>query len=733
MRDEVPAAVPLLIFSVALAAAPHLHRASLASAGLIAVAALLIRRPRIAATFALAAVGTLIGWTDHVQLSEERRAIVRLDRDRFVTIEAPIERDWNVRPHYSALRSSTFRAGTIEVDAPLTIYARFSPPPIVMESVVQAEGHLRDDGRGGYSLSVKSARLLSYQGDLPRWSPAAWNRAIANRLRRHAAARPHDIAMIEALLLGRGERLSDEAKEDFRRGGTYHLLVFSGLQISLAGAAIALILRWIGAPRAADWSLLLFSLLAPAFIGHEASVSRASSVIALFAFSRIIRRPTSPENLWCVAAIARLAVVPRDLFDPAFHLTYAGAAALLFIGAPLARTRLRWLAYAIAAEIAIVPLTLYHFHQYAAGGSLATVVMTPVIFVMLLLGACFAATEWTVLLDLVSALNAICTAINAVASGGSGFFTAPPSWAMTFAATGAVAAIGLLRGAARTGVVIAILLFPLSVAALHFRAHAEVAAPQLTMLDVGQGEAILVRSRDRTLLVDGGGRHGDVRFGETVLLPHLLDRGVRRIDVALLTHAHPDHCVGVAAAVRHLDVGELWISPRRFRDACAHLLLEAAQERATPIRLLRGDERLRLGEIEGRVLFAGRRYRRAPENNHSVVLALNMGGRSALLTGDIERDAERDLADRVGISDLLKIPHHGSRTSSSPVLLDATQPRVALISCGRNNVFGHPHPAVLADLRKRQVHVARTDVHGTLDVVFRTQFIEVRRQIDTPR
>ena len=732
MRDEVPAALPLLVFAVALAAAPYFVGARLAGAGMLAVAILVIDRPRLAATCATAAIAILIGFHDHVRSSGQRQAIAALDRDRFITIEAPIERDWSVRPHYSALRCSSFRAGTIDVDAPLSMYVRFTPPPIDMQSFVRAEGHLRDDGRGGYTLSVKSARLLSYHGALSAWSPAAWNRAIANRLRDHAASRPRDIAMIEALLLGRGERLSEQEKEDFRRGGTYHLLVFSGLQISLAGAAIAFLLRWIGAPRAADWSLLLFSLLAPAFIGPEASVSRASSVIALFAASRIIRRPTSPANLWCVAAIARLAFVPRDLFDPAFHLTYAGAGALLFIGAPLARTRLRWMAYAIAAEIAIVPLTLYHFHQYAVGGSLATVLMTPVVFVMLLLGALFSATEAIVILDLISALNGICTVINGIAANGSGFFTAPPAWAMSAAAGAAVAAIGLLRGARRTAAVIVILLVPLCVAVAGFRARAHVTEPQLTMLDVGQGEAILVRSRDRTMLVDGGGRHGDVRFGETVLLPLLLERGVRKIDIAILTHAHPDHCIGLAAAVRHFEVAELWISPRRFRGTCAHALLEAAEERATPIRILRGDELLRVGDIDGRVLFAGRRYRRAPENNHSVVLALTVGGRSVLLTGDIERDAERDLADRIGKTDVLKIPHHGSRTSSSPSLLDATTPRIALVSCGRDNVFGHPHPAVLAELERRRARVWRTDVHGTIDVVFRERFVELRREIDTP-
>jgi competence protein ComEC len=716
VRDDVPAALPLIAVAAALAAAPALVHPYPTAAGLAVVALLVLRKPRLAAATALLAAAVMAGTRHHQMLAMQSRELAALDRDLFVTVEAPIERDWAPRPHYTVLRASRFRAGSRAVDAPLSIYVRFSPPPIGMEAVVRAEGHLKPDRRGGYAMSVKSPRLLSYAGRLSPWSPAAWNRAIANRLRKHAAARPSEIAMIEALLLGRGERLSEQTREDFRRGGTYHLLVFSGLQISLAGAAIALLLRWSGAPRAADYSLLLFSLLAPAFIGHEASVSRASTVIALFALSRIAHRPTSPENLWCVAAITRLLLVPSELYDPAFHLTYAGAGALLFIGLPLARTRLRWLAYVIGAELAIVPFTLFHFHQYALGGSLATVVMTPLVFLMLILGAGFAATELTPILDLIAAFNALCTVVNGVAAAGSGFFTAPPPVSIAAAAAGAVLALAWLRGGPRTASLILVLAMPSLAAIVVAHGRARVAVPQLVMLDVGQGEAILIRSGAGNVLVDGGGRHGDARFGESVLLPQLLERGARRIDVALLTHAHPDHCVGLAAAVRHLQVGELWVSPRRFRGDCARLLLEAAQSRATPVRIIRGGETISLGDVEGRTIVAAGRYRRAPENNHSVLLLLRANRRSVLLTGDIEKDAERDLTGVIPHAEILKIPHHGSRTSTSAPLLDAVRPRLALVSCGRDNVFGHPHPAVLHELNRRGVRVWRTDRDGSITV-----------------
>ena len=730
MRDDIPAALPLIFFATALAVAPLIVHPQATLAGFLCLAVLLTLRGamRAALLAVIASAGLTIGETDHARRIAEQKAMAAFGSERFVGVIAPIEGDWSQRLHVHVLRSSRFLANGLMVDAPLAIYARFEPPRVQMEATVRAEGHLRPDRRGGYTMSLKSPRLLRYDGMLSHLSPRSWNRVLANRLREHAPSRPGEIAMIEALLLGRGERLAEQTKEDFKRGGTYHLLVFSGLQISVAAGVIAMLLRWIGAARAADWSLLAFSLIAPAFIGNEASVSRASTAIALYAISRIAKRPTTFENLWCIAAMMRLALEPADLFEPAFHLTYAGAGALLFIGRPLSASPLRFAAYAIAAEIAIAPFTLFHFHQYALGGSLTTIAMTPVVFVMLLAGGLFSATEMPLLLDLIAFLNMVCTAMNRAASPASGFFAAPSAISIVMGVTTAAAALALLRGRARTSAVVVALLIPALTAIVTFHRRSNVHNPMFVALDVGQGDALLLRSGSNAILVDGGGRRDDARFGESVLLPLLLDRGVRELDTVILSHAHPDHCGGLAAAIRHLTVREVWISPRRFRGECAQLVLDAVRSRAVPIRILRGGESFDLGGLAATVTILRSRFRRAPENNNSVIVAAQAGERTILLTGDIERDAERELAGRIGSADVLKIPHHGSRTSTSDLLLDAVRPRIAVLSCGRDNFFGHPHPSVVAELRRRRIRLWRTDLSGTVEMTFRIGSLEVRTE-----
>lgn len=695
-NDETPAALPLICYACALAWGAALVSPRLAAVGILCIGLL---RPRWFVTALMIACGLFVALAP--------RPPATFEADRFTTIEAPLDRDWSRRGSSAVLRVASFRAAGVTHHRELLIYTHSSPPPIALSAFVRAEGFVRPDERGELVMTVKSSRLISYHGTLHWWQPSRWNRALAMRLARYARTWPEEVALAQALALGRGERLDADTREEFRRGGTYHLLVFSGMQIAFAAAIIAWLLRWfLHKPRVADWLLLTFAVMAPLFIGPSASVVRAAVAIGLYAVSRILHRPTSLENLWCISALLRLLVSPADLTDPAFHLTYAGAGALLFLG------KRRWLLSAIAVEAAITPLTLWHFRQYAIAGSAMTILMSPIVFAMLIVSAAACALPCDALFALLHLLRELCALLNDLAAPLSGYLPRPPLWLL---AASFAAAFALRR---RPPLAIAALLLPTLAAALP-----RTPAP-LTFLDVGQGDAILVRDRE-TLLVDGGPQ-------PERLLTLLTDRGVRRIDVMLLTHAHPDHCAGLPAVMRRMSVGELWLSPRRFRGPCAEQLLAAAGELSIPIHLIRDHDHRSLGAIALTTLVADRTFRRAPENNSSVVVRLQVGARRVLLTGDIERDAESALADHVGRADILKVPHHGSRTSTTAALLEAVAPRIAVISCGRRNLFGHPHAAVVQALDAHNVRTWRTDRSGCVEVRFENGRITVHPQIDTP-
>ena len=687
MRNDVPAAIPLIALIFGLAIGPVLINPWFAVIGLILIA------PRVGRASLFVALGIL--------LTVHRAPIPEFPNDEFTILQTPIEHDWQTRDNKSfVLVASRFRANDVEVNAPIAIYTRFTPAEIAMEKYVRAEAFLRLNERGQYVAAVKAPQLMAYEGALPRWHPAAWNRILANRLEAHTGKHPVEVALAQALVLGRGERLDDALRDSYRRGGTYHLLVFSGLQIAFAAAILAALLRWLHRPRASDWLLLAFSILAPLFIGPTASVSRASIGIGLYALSRILRRPTSLENLWCVAALARLILEPGDISDAAFHLTYAGAGALLFIGKGFQR---RWLASLAAAEITMTPIVLFHFHQFALGGALLTVLMSPIIFAMLVVCALACAIPSDALFAIIGALHRACAFLNQF--GVSGFFTAPPLPSWILAAGLAFLALAFLRERRRAIAIAAAMLIPSVAAIVSFVRERGVDHPRVTFYDVGQGDAITIRSGTHTMLIDGGpGKR---------ILPLLVDRGVRRIDTLVVTHTDADHCEGAVAAIESLDVGAVLISPREFKGDCAQRLLEVKR---APIRFVRDGDVLSLDGIHLTAHIAERSFRHARSNNACIVLHTQIGGRSMLFTADIEREAEIHFDDRDLRADVLKVAHHGSRSSTSRLFLDAVAPRIAFISCGRNNLFGHPHPSVLRALEEHGVRTWRTDRDGTIDL-----------------
>jgi competence protein ComEC len=247
----------------------------------------------------------------------------------------------------------------------------------------------------------------------------------------------------------------------------------------------------------------------------------------------------------------------------------------------------------------------------------------------------------------------------------------------------------------------------------------------VTVLDVGQGDSIFAESPSgHTMLIDGGGLAGSewvggyrsgTDVGEEVVSPYLWSRGLKRIDVVVLTHADHDHIDGLYSVLQNFKVGQLWVGWDDPRPAFARLLDEA---RSLGVRIVHVDqgERFTFGAARADVLWppAGG-VGRAP-NNNCVVLRLSDGQSHFLLTGDIEKGAEEGLvADHEPLSsEFLKVPHHGSKTSSTAPFLAAIEPRVAVVSVGAANPFGHPAPAVVQRYHDDGVRLLRTDRDGAV-------------------
>lgn len=605
---------------------------------------------------------------------------------------------------------------------------------------------------------------------------AAIFRMRALLLRRLDAALPApQAALLKATVLGDRSGLSPEVNQAFLDSGTYHILAISGLNVSLlAGTFFGLFRLLRASPRLAAAAAAILVTLYAALAGASASVIRAAVMADAYLLAVLLDRRGDLVNSLALSALALLWWNPRFLFDVGFQLTYLATLGILVI-LPRCDTALatlpwvlRWpgesVAITLAATIMTLPILATAFNRVAPVGVLANLLIVPLSGLITALGtaACAlllaspAGFPWLNQANawLVDLLLATAGWFAAFPWSAVRVYTPTPGMLVAYYATiSSLLAVspppghrlgeterartGIRRwarrlatvGALALGVQIALRLWP----------PAETPTLRLTLLDVGQGESLFLDFPEgRRMLVDAGGVPGSsFDIGARVVAPFLLHDWVGSLDVLVLTHAQADHIGGAPAILRGFPVGEVWSGDTPYSSVAFLWVQEYLRHRRIPLRIVSaGSPEIRWGEATIQVLHppprGSRPAQRAPftglrSNDASLVLRLGIGSQAALLTGDVEREGELALLRRPAPlrTQVLKVPHHGSRTSSSSAFLAAVRPEVALLSAGYRNRFNHPHPEIVERYHALDVRLFRTDLHGAIRVEMKPEGIQV--------
>ena len=684
--------------------------------------------------------GTLL---DYPEIGRERSLLI-LRASSFSWGKRTVERTLNVRIACGGDCRRLNRGDRIEIAAriePGRPNRNFFPNPY--------ENYLLYRGIH-FSAFCKSAQLAQVTARAPWFWRAigAWRnrirRAIEGRYLAEGALSPPGV-FLEATVLGDRGRLENEEQEVLIGSGVFHLLAISGANIAMLALASLLLCRWLGLSLRLKYALTsLLLLLFLAVSGFDVSAERAVLMALLVFASRVWFMDVEASSVISFCGLLLLAVNPAQFLDPGYILTFALTAALLVgrrIFLPMLRALPRYAAELLAANasgaLMALPLSLYFFQRYAFAGFASGLILAPLAGAVTACGALLLLAVWLPwnAASLALAPAGIFLAAFFKVSGWfyghlslSVFRPGPP--VPLLALIGLLFfAVSLERLKARWRAVAALLL----AAALVF-----ISLPprryrpgrlEAYFLDVGHGDAAAaVLPNGDALLVDGGGASfSDFQVGRRLVLPFLIQKRIH-VRWAAVTHYHPDHARGMAEIVGIIEPEELWLSSAASGDEQYRQLL-AAKPKKTRLRKVARGFCTQVGDSSitclSPPLFIAAA---AVSNNHSLVLRVSDRRAAFLLCGDIEKEVEEELAAAFGpglASSLLKLPHHGSRTSSSARFLDLLHPQAAVISTPAYSSYGFPSAEVLDRLKRRSIRWLTTAHSGGIMIASSPAGLEI--------
>jgi competence protein ComEC len=571
----------------------------------------------------------------------------------------------------------------------------------------------RGIGATGY---VRKGSLVGNRNGLSDYIEKA-REAVRDRFEKQLGATPA-AGILVALAVGDQRAISSEEWRLFNRTGVTHLMSISGLHVTLVSglAAFLVAFGWRRAPAlalrlparksaalAAIFGALGYTLLA----GFAVPAQRTFYMVSVVALALWSGRIAAPSRTLALALAAAVAFDPWAPLSPGLWLSFGAVGIIFFVALKEGNRFVQWARVQWAITVGLAPASLLLFGQVSVAGPLANAVAIPVVSVVVTpLALAAAVLPVPQLLDVAAWLVEWllqflewCAAL----PGALWEQHVPPVWSVALALAG-VAWLLAPRGV------------PWRVSGLALMAPAFVLSPPapppgaawITVLDVGQGLAVVVRTSAHTLLYDAGPAFGaEADSGGRVVVPVLRAAGVPRLDAVVLSHEDGDHIGGALTVLETFEAG----------------MLRSSLPPAHPLNSLASAKRCAAGE---RWTWDGVRFeflhpaaeRAWKRNDSSCVLRVEAAGRSMLLTGDLQRAGETALLNSSNLkSDVLLVPHHGSRTSSTGPFIAAVAPRWAVVAAGYRNRFGHPSEQVLERYRAAGVEVRRTDREGALRVV----------------
>lgn len=547
--------------------------------------------------------------------------------------------------------------------------------------------------------------------------------------------------IMKSIILGKYSYLEEEDLNRFRDLGLAHILAVSGLHIGIIAGVLILLFSYIGLHRNINIALTIGILWTYAYIiGNPPSVIRANLMFSLLLLSQALKEPYDSINILSFSGFLMIIINPFLVFSLGFQLSYFATFFILYLTPKLNilfNLKSEYIGKSmvgiLAVQIGLFPIQAYYFNRIPILAIIANLLFIPLFSLCLILGMVL--MLYPVINGYISkSIGIILNFLLDIQFLGIeilGFFPKltfrlpSPSiieiilyYVLVFIVFGSIKIRKLNKSLAKVIVFYLLLLIAINLFNLNLDQSLNI-----KFIDVGQGDSILIQTKSADYLIDTGGNiFGNFDIGKNILQPYLEKEGVFKLKGVFITHFDGDHCKSLPYLIDNIEIQNIYFGYERPGNIYYDEILEKAKYEGIPISILKAGDSLDLDDNTNITVYGPKEVLinnpKASENDLSLVLMLNYFNKDILFTGDIEKLGEKSLVDNLNKKvEFLKVPHHGSKTSSSIELLDAIEPSIGFISVGRNNNFGHPHVEVVERYINEGIELYRTDELGLINLI----------------
>ncbi|MHB8063347.1 MAG: DNA internalization-related competence protein ComEC/Rec2, partial [Ruminiclostridium sp.] len=567
--------------------------------------------------------------------------------------------------------------------------------------------------------------------------------------------------LLSGMIIGYKDGLDENAFSAFSKAGLTHIMVASGMNVAFIILPLAFIFKKLQLGNFTSSIFTILVLILFVFVtGFSASVVRAVIMGIMILLGKIIMREADIYTSISAAAIILLTLNPYTLYDIGFQLSFFATVSLVMFYPRLKELIdhkhipnivADTLAATIAAQIGVVPITLYYFNNFSTISILSNLLVVPIVQIITIIGFIMVFVgivniHAAVLIGYIN--NSFLSFVLFVTEYTSKIPYASlklPTPSLGLIIFYYIAILYIFKGRkflkSKQGfkyvkyLCIALIVLIIVVKNL-------IPKPlEITFLDVGQGDSAFIRTAHGTkILIDGGGRAAGTKstfdIGESVMVPYILDQGTKKIDIVIATHGHADHTEGLEAILQEMSIGMV-ILPDTDGKGFEKILKICNDKRITIVECKKGDiirlDKETVFDVLSPLQFEKDSLSQQSLNDSSLVLKLKYKNVRALFTGDSEIPVEQRMLEE-GLdlsSDLLKVGHHGSNGATSEEFINKVKPKYAVASLGENNNFGHPSQFVVDRLEERGVLLLRTDERGAIIATSYGEELSIRTMLPT--